>query len=279
MKMKINDIPYKVKRYQIRIDDWLLAKKVVVGQQGYQKFVILTRARTGSNFLVSLLQSHPQIRAFEELFPKLETKIHWGYPNYPRSAQILNIREEEPLRFLEDIVFREFPKAVSAVGFKLFYYQAQGSNKQQVWDYLRQNRDIKIIHLKRKNLLQVCLSYYLAKTTNQWILKQGSQLSDSGSINLNYNDCLQLFEETRRWEHDSDLMFAEHPKIEVTYEDLVADTAGQSKSIQAFLGVKPQSLSALTLRQNTRALSERIANYPELKQQFEGTPWYIFFTD
>ncbi|MDY7003350.1 MAG: hypothetical protein SWX82_05115 [Cyanobacteriota bacterium] len=63
--MKNFEILPKIQRFKIRLDDWLLAKEIIKGQGNYQNFIVLTRARTGSNFLMSLLQSHPRIRAFE----------------------------------------------------------------------------------------------------------------------------------------------------------------------------------------------------------------------
>ncbi|MEL6138824.1 MAG: hypothetical protein AAFR42_15615, partial [Cyanobacteria bacterium J06628_6] len=72
------EIHHKLKRYKVSLDDWLLSKQIISGQSHYQKFIILTRARTGSNFLAGLLQSHTGVRAFEEIFPKREDKLHWG---------------------------------------------------------------------------------------------------------------------------------------------------------------------------------------------------------
>ncbi|MGC1246424.1 MAG: hypothetical protein WA865_09455 [Spirulinaceae cyanobacterium] len=52
---------------------------------------------------MSLLQSHPGIRAFEEIFPKKETKLHWGYANYPRSPEVIKLRKEQPIQFINEI--------------------------------------------------------------------------------------------------------------------------------------------------------------------------------
>ncbi|MGB3693014.1 MAG: hypothetical protein WBG70_20955 [Spirulinaceae cyanobacterium] len=101
--MKNSEIIPKIQRFKVRLDDWLLAKKLLPDQDKYQKFIVLTRARTGSNFLMSLLQSHPGIRAFEEIFPKKETKLHWGYANYPRSPEVIKLRKEQPIQFINEI--------------------------------------------------------------------------------------------------------------------------------------------------------------------------------
>jgi len=279
--MKNFDIFPKIQRFKVRLDDWLLAKKIVKGQDKYQKFIVLTRARTGSNFLVTLLQSHPSIRAFEEIFPntKKERKIHWGYVKYPRSSEVLRMRKEKPVKFLDEVVFRKFPPSVSAVGFKLFYSQPQSAERQQIWQYLEADKEIKIIHLKRDNLLKACLSQYLAQTTNQWILKDEKYRQNSVAVQLDYDDCVKLFEETKKWEEEYDSFFSKHQKIEVIYEKLLQNTIQETKQIQQFLGVKLQRLYSLTLKQNKGALSEKISNYYELKLKFENSPWSKFFTD
>ena len=41
------------------------------GDQDYKPFIILSRSRTGSNLLVSLLNSHPQIFCEGEIFGRL----------------------------------------------------------------------------------------------------------------------------------------------------------------------------------------------------------------
>lgn len=273
------DIAPKIQRFKVRLDDWLLAKQIVKGQDKYQKFIVLTRARSGSNFLISLLQSHPSIRAFEEIFPRKETKIHWGYAQYPYSSEVLKMRKEEPVKFLDKVVFRKFSPSVSAVGFKLFYYQAQSAERQQIWQYLEGNKDIKVIHLKRENLLKVCLSHCLAETTNQWTLKDEKYRQNSVAVQLDYDDCLKLFEETKKWEEEYDIFFNEHQKIEIIYENLVQNTREETKRIQQFLEVKPKKLYSLTLKQNRGALPEIISNYYELKEKFEDSPWSKFFTD
>ncbi|MGB3509298.1 MAG: sulfotransferase [Microcoleaceae cyanobacterium] len=278
--MKDFEIFPKIQRFKVRLNDWLLAKEIVKGQDKYQKFLVLTRARTGSNFLMSLLQSHPQIRAFEEIFTRQKRKINWGYAKYPRSSEVLKMREEEPRKFIDEVVFRKFPPSVSAVGFKLFYYQAQSSERQQIWQYLHQDKNFKIIHLKRENLLKICLSYYLAKITKKWIVKnEKNYLNNNVTVKLDYNDCLKLFTETKKWEDEYDNFFKEHQKIELIYENLVQDTIQETRRVQEFLGVKPQKLYSLTLKQNQGTLPERISNYYELKEKFEGSPWIKFFTD
>ncbi|NEQ73522.1 MAG: sulfotransferase [Okeania sp. SIO2C9] len=99
------------------------------------------------------------------------------------------------------------------------------------------------------------------------------------AVQLDYDDCLKQFEETKKWEEEYDSFFNKHQKIEVIYEKLVQDTVQETRRMQDFLGVKPQKLYSLTLKQNQGTLSERISNYYELKEKFKDSPWIKFFTD
>jgi LPS sulfotransferase NodH len=277
--MNISTLTLKIRNFEIRLNDWLYTKKILGGSHDYTKFIILSRPRSGSNFLCSLLQSHPDIRAFEELFPKNRQSIHWGYQNYPSSARILSLRELESHNFIKEIIFREFHKSVSAVGFKIFYHQSRHGSAPNVWPYLIDDKSLNVIHLKRKNLLRVCLSHALARKTNKWTLKNHQKIKDSDPINLRYEDCLDVFNESQRWEDIVKKDFCGHKLVDLYYEDLVVNTGLEARRVQDFLGVKQKNLYASTLRQNTSKLQDSIVNYFQLKQQFENTPWHIFFED
>src|SRR3546814_8552873 len=43
-----------------------------VGHTGFTKFIVLSRSRTGSNMLVSLLDSHPRVAAEGEIVARLD---------------------------------------------------------------------------------------------------------------------------------------------------------------------------------------------------------------
>src|SRR5215470_17880833 len=72
-----------------------------VGHDHFTKFIVLSRSRTGSNLLQSLLSSHPEIVTENEILQRLDGRN-------PR-----------------DIVARAYarqPYFVKAKGFKVFYY-------------------------------------------------------------------------------------------------------------------------------------------------------------
>lgn len=254
-----------------------LEKGLARGQTDYRRFLILGRSRVGSNFLRGLLNSHSQIVVFGELFQNKE-EIGWAMPGYRQSRGLMALFREEPVRFLQDKVFHPFPQEVAAVGFKLFYYHARDVVWQPLWDYLQAQTGIKVIHLRRENILKTHLSKQQAEMTDVWVNTGGAQEKRPG-LTLSYEGCLEAFANTRRWEREAEAFFANHDKIDVVYEQLAADYQSEMARIQAFLGVLPEPPAPQTFKQPSRPLSEAILNYGELKAQFAGTEWASFFVE
>jgi LPS sulfotransferase NodH len=184
---------------------------------------------------------------------------------------------QDPVRFLETRLFGRYPSAIRAVGFKLFYYHARDGHKASIWSYLRGRTDLKVVHLKRRNLLRTHLSRQRAALTDQWVNTSGQP--DSGVVvRLDYEECLRDFLQTRAWEEQCDQDFADHPMFQVEYESLVGDYPAETRSLQEFLGLEPRAVSPSTFQQTRQPLSAVIANYAELREKFAGTQWAEFFT-
>jgi LPS sulfotransferase NodH len=272
-----SEILLKIKRGKSVIQDIALKFNLIQGHQNYTKFIILCRSRTGSNFLLNQLQFHENIRMFYEVFSQDQSpKEFWDYINYD-IQNIRNIKQNDPIQFIETFLFREMPLNVKAVGFKLFYYHAQEVKAQEVWQYLQANQELKIIHLVRKNLLQTYVSQQIALATNSWYLKSGKQVQSNPAIALDYEQTRKAFEETKKLESDNDTFFQNHQILKVFYEDLVQDNLEEIAKIQNFLNVKPTPVSISTKKRSPQSLQQVIQNYSELKNNFQTSPYASFF--
>lgn len=250
------------------------------GHSDYCKFVILGRARSGSNFLRGLLNSHSQIITFGELFRSYDS-IGWEFPDHDQYLQyrsLISLMQNDPVRFLEKKVFKKFPKQISAAGFKLFYYHAQDDFRKILWSYLKDQKDLKIIHLTRNNTLRIVLSLKKAFKTDKWTNISGDA-EEKLAISLDYEECLKEFIWSHEVKKQYDTYFENHPMIEVFYENLCNNYEGEIKRIQKFLGVPYETVKPSTFKQSTEPLSESISNYFELKEKFKGTPWEKHFED
>ena len=252
--------------------------------KNYQKFLILCHPRTGSNFLVSLLHSHPQIRAFGEMFSE-DDELYWGYSGYS-SPRIVDLKNEDPIFFIDQLVFRQnFPPLVKAVGFKLFYFQLKQGKQNIIWQYLKEIEDLKIIHLTRKNLFHIYISHQIAKKTNKWnLLQKEKNIQESPllePIAVNYEECLATFKLMRHWQTKYNNFFelSTQQYFHITYEDLVDNTEQETNRIQEFIEVDKHTLTAYTKKQGIKAMRELVANYDRLKEKFQKSCWSEFFDE
>lgn len=231
------------------------------GHKEYEKFIIITRSRTGSNLLISLLDSHPNIEAYGEMFNRL----------HGRSSQSV-----------WNGVFGYKSKDVHLVGFKIFYYHPLDSEDRWVWDTIYGDTSIPIVHLTRDNTLQTFLSRQIAAKTKVWHDKSGGKAMDAADkrVVLNPAECIEEFERTERWENEADHRTQNHRKLTVSYEELTGENQSETlNSIQEFLGVKPIRLASEMRKQNTESLQDLIENFEELESALKGTKWERFLTE
>jgi LPS sulfotransferase NodH len=243
----------------------------------YTRFVILGRSRTGSNFLRGLLGSRGDVATLGEVF-KNPAEIEWGTEDFPIGLGSGALYKRDPVAFLHRSVFRRMPLDVKAVGFKLFYYHARSGSRKRVWSHLRQLDGLRIIHIKRRNILRTCLSRERAARNGRWVAKAPSAAKQR-PIELSIEHCEQEFIRTRRWERTFDCYFEAQPVYELIYEDLARDFTTQMTRIAAFLDLQPKHLEPQTYQQASLPLRDAISNFDELQDRFRATEWSEFFVE
>lgn len=298
-----------VQEYQQRMSYWLVDQHVLKSHTQYRPFVIVCNIRTGSTMLSSLLSSHPNIICFFELFHRHLEAVPFSVPGYQRKADqpaIVNLRNTDPVEFLNTQIFKPHRPNIQAVGFKLLYPQGRKDNpwwnqsefdrwwqnighepkwdhaKTDLWQYLKENKEIAIIHLKRENLLRSKVSGLTAQATGNWGVGATGGFGRNPSdyhFELNFEECLKDFNAHRRMEDEADEYFKGHAKLNLTYEEIVTNPEGTSFRVQSFLGVPFQSLTTQTRKQASKPLKDVIQNYDQLKLQFSNTRWQYLFDD
>ena len=307
--MIVKKIDRQVQEYQNQIKFWMLDHNLLSSHENFQKFVIVCNIRTGSTLLYSLLSSHSQVLCFFELFHRHLKSVPFSVPGYrakSNNQKIVNLRNSDPVRFLQQEIYKPQHSKIKAVGFKLLYPQARADDpwwnapefdrwwkdigyepswsaaKSDLWAYLKDNTDIAIIHLKRKNLLRSKVSGKTAQITGNWGIGATGGIGNSKKtvkLELDFNECLQDFEAHRRMENETDQYFKHHKKLVINYEDLEYSLNDTINRVNNFLNLDFQPLKTKTKKQSIQPLSEIIKNYNQLKQQFDNTSWMIFFDD
>lgn len=251
---------YKMKRTLSRIKQRLYqVRDILFGNRNYQKFVIITRSRTGSNLLVSLLNNHPNIHSEGEVFRRIG------------GTSCLEIWNS---------IFTSKLSRIKYVGFKIFYYHPLDSDDISVWNYLKEDHEIKVIHLRRENMLQTIVSRKIAGKTDVWSSAGNNKLPLSErQIFLTAQECNSEFSKTEDNERLTRDNFSTHPFLEVTYEDLVDNNQKVMNNIFEFLGIPSFLVSSKLKKQNGESLSNLITNFNSLKQEFVNTKYEHFFSN
>jgi len=249
------------------------------------KFLIITRGRTGSNFLLSLLDSHPLIFHWGEIIGE------WKMRNDDLKKEIIDL---DPVRYIKQCYdvrhvkkHKKSRSHITAIGAKVLYHQFKPDYESKwaipglakVFDFFKSNQDMKVIHIKRRNKLKTLVSEKLAHQTQQYTLKTEADRASEVVIELHKPQCNKVFNEISRLEKKYDRIFGQHDFLEVYYEDLVSDRVNMVHRILDFLQTPQEPLESKMLRQNTRTLPEVIKNYARLKDKFTDTPWASYFEE
>jgi LPS sulfotransferase NodH len=267
-----------------------------------QRFMVLGSARTGSNLLLSLLSAHPYVKTYGELF---------NLDMLPETS-LLEVLDD-PVAFLRRRVYQNHKLEIAAIGFKMFYEHltrdyfikpvdvsdaapqlqekyAQFSNFiesnyaweilderfRATWEFLRADQSLAVIHLQRRNMLHTLVSLKRAFVTSQWwSLRSGLQATPA--VHLDPEECCRYFQKLSNSAAEADAAFAEHPKINVIYEDLIDEQQATLQRIFAFLKVPYKSVTTRMKKQNLASLRETVDNYEQLKSYFRNSRWDVFF--
>lgn len=264
--------------------------------------MVLGSARTGSNLLLSLLSAHPHIKTYGELF---------NLDMLPETS-LLEVLDD-PVTFLRRKVYQNHKLEIAAVGFKMFYehltrdyftklvdvsdaapqlkakytqfssfiesnyaWETLDERFRTAWEFLRADQSLAVVHLQRRNMLHTLISLKQAYMTSQWwSLKSGLQTTPP--VHLDPEECSRYFQKLSNSAAEADAAFAEHPKINVIYEDLIQNQQDTLQGIFTFLKVPYKSVTTRMKKQNLASPRETIDNYEQLKNYFRNTRWDVFF--
>jgi LPS sulfotransferase NodH len=250
---------------------------ITLRRRGPTRFMVITRGRTGSNLLLSLLRTHPEIRVEGEVIGEYKLR----QPERKREVVELG-----PVPHVQRCL--EGTDSATVIGFKILYYQVERSYEQkwgvdELWDvmqYVRSQRDIRVIHLKRRNRLRTLISIRVAALTKEYTRSgDGANPPEEVTVRLTPEECEEEFQRIGEWERRYDEAFADHRTLEVWYEDLAADMTAECDRVLEFLGVDRRPLTTSMKKQRRGSPAEVVENFDELRRHFEGTEYAWYFED
>ena len=137
-----------------------------------------------------------------------------------------------------------------AVGFKLFPDQIDNDRFACLWQWLKQNRDLKIIYLTRQNLLATYTSLLIAQKDGSFGLTDESERTKT-TVYIDPKKCLAEFQKRKHYNEEVRKYIRHHEVMELTYEELAMDPYYYLKEVQKYLGVDVCNLEISKLKQET----------------------------
>jgi LPS sulfotransferase NodH len=247
-------------------------------------YMITCPARSGSTMLVHLLHSHPDICSHDEVFSSGPLGGITGTYLIKRrqepdfAERMAAVRDRDPIKFLYKIVLDLQGK--KAVCFKLKHDELARLGYKVLRDEIVNDRDFRIIHLRRENLLRRYLSWYIANNVTRVTLAvHGQTVPEIQPVVLKPRKCQKDFETILDREREFAELFAQHPGFRISYEEMITPGSEKLQSLLDFMGVPRRELTTTTQKLGCDDLRKVIANFNELRSYFAGSPFSKFFED
>jgi len=221
----------------------------------YTPFIIASLGRSGTHLLGTALANHPACIWRYEAFN--------GGPNSPYG------RGFSAKQVLECGVFRDYPPKIRAVGFSLLDQQGWGACRK----LLNATAGLKVLLLRRENLLRRYLSRRIAMATGRWQRWNADEPTTSLTVEVEPNEVMADMEEMQRRYDLVAKQFAGCESCVCSYESIRDDFHPRMAELQTFLDLEVRELRPATHRQETRAVRDIVINYDELAARLAGTEW------
>ncbi len=242
-------------------------------------FMITCAARTGSTMLVNLLQSHGDLLCHMEIFNPARVEAFSGTLRERLAAEeglearLRELRKYEPEQFLYKFAFDA--QGRKGVGFKFKYEELLLPAFARARAVLLQDTDIKIIHLRRRNLLERYLSWWIVNNvTHVTMIREGETRPVVPPVRLDPAACRADLERVGRLGNFVGGMFRHHQVLDIYYEDLIgAESEKHHKRLLDFLELPRRPLHTVLGKLAEAPLQERIENFSEIRRALAGTPY------
>lgn len=235
-----------------------------------QKLCLLCMDRTGSNFLSSMLETHPKIKFYNEVFHR--QYIIFADDRVVANPKMLTRRDRAPEAFVSQLWNGEFePKEArgnyDAFGFKLFLNHNARALKHVI------NSDAKIILLKRRNHLARFSSFKIAAKTGVWKSSEGQKAPQITKLAFNENEFRAYIETFRNLEMMFEMIAQRWNRdyLSVEYEDFFAQKDVRENMVR-YIGFDSDMLTMPSLqKQNTKDVVSRFSNRDEVMTYLHNT--------
>jgi LPS sulfotransferase NodH len=211
------------------------------------RFLIITSGRAGSELLVTLLNSHPQIAC---------------------DGEFLMERHRWPERFIEGRAAVAYRQGMRAYGIKTLpqhIYDVQALKDPAEWPRHLAQRGWQIIRLRRANRLHQAISMVRAAKTN-WHYR-GPEVAPFKPIAVDVMQLVGTMYVIEWLEHQIDELLEGTDHLSLVYEDDLETEESQARTVERIctrLNQPPSATSSELIRIHPRHARDMISNYDEV---------------
>jgi len=200
-----------------------------------------------------MLDSHPEITCHGEVFTargisrflKADKRPYGLSPLYKHLLEEFKSRRIE--HFISNHLLSGLDQNSKASGFKFKTDEYFKTSFTDVAKYIRSHTEIKIIHLKRRDLLAQYISHEMVnKRKSKTVVFDETYTHASLSINISIRNLMDFMGDVIRREKLIAEEMCQHDIIEVFYEDIIKENNQSIDDLQLFLNVTPQRLHMKT---------------------------------
>ena len=231
------------------------------------KYIVLSHGRAGTNYLNQNFRQHPQIAAYNEPFHDTPAK------RAPVSGRKWKTAESAT-KFAWETMYNDPDPRVTAVGFKLFFFQCRQNRKAaDIWNTVLNDTSIRPIFVNKRNLLNRYFSELRAKASGVW------HPTSNDYKNTQYGEIVELeVKIPKMLQHLSRLyssynivrsQFADRPVLEFFYEDLGTDSESKINQAYEFLGVEQIGQESDFRTGTLSRETTRLVNEDEVREAIE----------
>ena len=255
-----------------------------------EKFVIVADARSGTHYIESIMNQHPDIQCFHEIFSSIKQPHFFHF--------LLEVIQEEETNVIPTrwptifekylaYIFSQYPNHI-AVGMDIKYYQT--SWVSNLFGILNRNQ-VKVIHLIRKNILKHQISWIL-HTMRKKLGREFHEAVKVPPVKLHVQLDTLIPELEKRHEKNtwwSRFLSKNFQCLEIYYEDcfdnpeLLSQTITPSvlDKVYDFLSIEDRRYDLQTrfVKTNPGLLRDLVSNYEELVDLLSGTQWSYLLND
>lgn len=238
------------------------------------KAIILASQRSGSTFLQDCLTTHPQVHSVGELLIDGGSNVY--VPDLILGSRLVT----KTYRFAVSGAWnptRLMTRFFESGGPPVKVFKAMYNHIANPWTlgYLRKHTEIRILHLRRHNMLKQYVSHLLLarKRVKKWEPHAFEPLPVV-TTEVEPEAALEYLRKAREMYEYYDGVFSRHQRLPLVYEEMIDGQALREdvgRAICDFLGVTRVAMKSRLLKMNPDNLHEMVTNYDELARALKSS--------